>query len=137
LSSARHDHTATLLPNGKVLIAGGSNNNIYLPAAEVYDPATNAWASAGFMSSARDVPTAILISGKVLVAGGFTANGTLLSSTDLYDPDTNSWSAGSSMTTARCSHTATLLPSGRVLIAGGAPGWAASSAFSSAEIYTP
>jgi N-acetylneuraminic acid mutarotase len=137
LTSARHDHTATLLPSGKVLITGGSNNNIYLAAAEVYDPATNSWASAGSMSSARDVPTATLISGKVLVTGGFNANGTLLSSAEIYDPATNSWAPASAMAAARCSHTATLLPSGQVLIAGGAPGWAASSAFSSAELYTP
>jgi N-acetylneuraminic acid mutarotase len=137
LTSARHDHTATLLPSGKVLIAGGSNNNIYLTATEVYDPATNSWSSAGSMASARDVPTATLLSGKVLIAGGFNASGTLLASTEVYDPATNSWSSASSMTMARCSHTATLLPSGQVLITGGAPSWAASSAFSSAELYTP
>jgi len=69
--TARENHSATLLPNGKVLIAGGYGTN-GLSTAEVYDPATGAWAPTGAMTTNRYYHTAtLLFSGKVLVTGGY------------------------------------------------------------------
>src|SRR6266542_1339860 len=79
LVTARSDHTATLLPSGKVLVAGGEAN---LPSsAELYDPATGTWSTTGSLGCARDHHTATLLaSGKVLVAG------VVACSAELYDP---------------------------------------------------
>jgi len=131
MSTARIDHTATLLGNGKVLVAGGYNG-AYLSSAELYDPVTNTWALAGSMSTARSIHTATLLgSGKVLIAGG--SNGAYLSSAELYDPATNTWASAGSMSAARTDHTATRLGNGKVLIAGGYNG----AYLSSAELYDP
>jgi hypothetical protein len=74
MSTARVYHTATLLPSGKVLVAGGYNGNNYLSSAQLYDPGSNAWSQAGSMNFARDAHTATLLNnGKVLVAGGANA----------------------------------------------------------------
>ena len=74
-ASAPHvgDHTATLLPNGKVLVAAGADDSgaVVLSSAELYDPATGSWSSTGSLGTARFRHTATLLpSGKVLVAGG-------------------------------------------------------------------
>src|SRR5439155_18697386 len=74
LNSARTNHTATQLPNGKVLVAGGLSNGA-LPSAELYDPATGTWTVTGSLNTAREWHTATLLSnGMVLVAGGFDSN---------------------------------------------------------------
>ncbi|HEX8704671.1 MAG TPA: kelch repeat-containing protein [Myxococcaceae bacterium] len=133
LGAARQLHTATLLPSGKVLVAGGigSGGNLH---AEQYDPGLNSWSAAGTMTTARRYHTATLLpSGKVLVTGGNATPG-FLNSAEVYDPATNSWSAVSPMTTARQYHTATLLPSGKVLVAGGQ---GSSGNLLSAELYDP
>ena len=71
LGTARDDHTATLLPSGKVLVAGGHNDGHSLSSAELYDPATGTWTATGSLGTARAYHTATLLpSGKVLVAGG-------------------------------------------------------------------
>ncbi len=71
LNTARDDHTATLLPNGKVLVAGGCNGSGSLTSAELYDPASGSWTVTGSLNTARDFHTATLLpNGKVLVAGG-------------------------------------------------------------------
>ena len=71
LNTARREHTATLLPNGKVLVAGGYNNGSYLASAELYDPASGTWTATGSLNTARFEHTATLLpNGKVLVAGG-------------------------------------------------------------------
>src|SRR5205823_4218892 len=83
LNTARRQHTATLLPNGKVLVAGGYNGG-YLTSAELYDPASGTWRATGSLHTARAEHTARLLpNGKVLVAGGF--NGGYLTSAELYD----------------------------------------------------
>jgi Bacterial Ig-like domain (group 2)/Kelch motif/Galactose oxidase, central domain len=136
MSTARQDHTATLLPNGTVLVAGG----VYyyglapLASAEIYNPATGAWTVTGSMSTARWLHTATLLpNGTVLVAGGDTRFGNPVNSPEIYDPATGTWTATGSMSTARYSHTATLLQSGTVLVAGGNVGGIGASA----EIYDP
>jgi hypothetical protein len=123
LISGRAWQTATLLPNGKVLVAGGNTSS---PGAEVYDPATGTWAVAGNMTVGRTWHTAtLLLNGKVLVAGGTST------SVELYDPATGTWAVTGSLSTGREFHTATLLPNGKVLIAGGS----GSTMLSSAELY--
>src|SRR5947207_2587048 len=118
LNTARYFHTATLLPNGKVLVAGGYNNS-YLTSAELYDPASGSWSATGSLTTARYAHTATLLpNGKVLVAGGYNNSG-YLTSAELYDPASGSWSATGSLNTARYFHTAALLPNGKVLVAGG------------------
>ena len=112
-------HTATLLPSGQVLVAGGLDNSSALASTELYDPTSNTWSAAGSLTTARDAHTATLLpSGKVLIPGGLGNSGTLASA-ELYDPASNTWSAAGSLTTARYRPIATLLPSGQVLAAGG------------------
>jgi uncharacterized delta-60 repeat protein len=131
LVTGRHSHTATLLPNGKVLVAGGINNNGgSLASAELYDPASGTWTGIGSLATARDSHTATLLpNGKVLVAGGY--NGGALASAELYDPASGIWTATGSLSVARYYYTATLLPNGKVLVAGGDTGGR------SAELYDP
>jgi len=87
LTGPRYSHTATLLPNGKVLVAGGFRASA-LGIADLYDPVTGTWSATGSLATARYFHTAILLTtGKVLVTGGFNA-GTYLASAELYDPAT-------------------------------------------------
>ncbi len=135
LDTARGFHTATLLPNGMVLVAGGSDGSGAVSAsAELYDPALGTWTATGSLNTARYLHTATLLpNGMVLVAGGF-ASGSIISA-ELYDPALGTWSATGSLNTARYSHTATLLPNGMVLVAGGIDSISGNSA--SAELYDP
>lgn len=122
---ARAFHTATLLPNGNVLIAGPG------ASCELYQLASGTFASTGSMTFSRGLDTATLLpNGKVLIAGGDGAVASdnnpfdfhALASTDLYDPATGSFESAMltpTMATHREQHTATLLPNGKVLIAGG------------------
>src|ERR1051326_4066187 len=71
LNTARFHHTATLLPDGRVLVVGGEHRHYPLASAELYDPAAGTWSDTGGLSTARDSPTATLLpNGLVLVAGG-------------------------------------------------------------------
>jgi large repetitive protein len=146
LTTARQFHTATLLTNGKVLIAGGFTILTGVPvsgfpvhaSAELYDPSTRTFTPTGNMAAARHGHTATLLpNGKVLIAGGhFAVNADglpPLTGAELYDPSTGTFTATGAMTTGRAWHTATLLNNGRVLIAGGG----LNSPLSSAELYDP
>jgi hypothetical protein len=121
LTQARGHHTATTLPNGKVLIAGGFNaQGQALATAELYDPATGRFTAVGSMGLGRGYHTASLLpNGQVLVAGGAGIDPTQSASAELYNPATGTWKATGSMKQPRRSHTATLLPNGQVLVAGG------------------
>ena len=117
---ARSGHTATLLPDGKVLIAGGMRRNQdFYKSAELYDPATGKFQPTGEMSIGRVGQIAVLLrSGKVLVAGGWVGmGGTDLA--ELYDPATGKFTVIAKMTTPRGRPSATVLKNGDVLIAGG------------------
>jgi hypothetical protein len=134
MTAARVWHTATLLNNGKVLLAGGISNPwpLSLPSTELYDPSIGAFNAAGDMTVARSMHTATLLSnGNVLIAGG-----SFLNSSELYDPATETFRVTGAMLTTRSGHTATLLRNGKVLIAGGAPG-IDGAALASAELYDP
>jgi hypothetical protein len=139
LATAHDSHTATLLPNGKVLVAGGVNgpgDQTATAIAELYDPASGTWTATGSLVTARYVHSATLLpNGKVLVAGGFNDSSGYLASAELYDPASGIWTATGSLATARLLHTATLLPNGQVLVAGGSNG--SSNRFASAELYDP
>ena len=132
-------HTATLLPNGKVLVAGGwVIDGGILSSAELYDPATGMFSDTDndYMMVARANHTATLLSnGKVLIAGGAVYYTGVWSSAEIYDPATGVFSATGSMTTPRMNHTATLLNNGKVLIVGGYND--IDGVLSSAEIYDP
>src|SRR4029453_9683969 len=121
LKTARFHHTSTLLPDGRVLVAGGEHGHDPLASAELYDPATGTWSDTGNLSTARDSDTATLLpNGMVLVAGGrATDPGASLASAELYHPASGTWSLTGSLDTGRLYHTATLLPNGLVLVAGG------------------
>jgi N-acetylneuraminic acid mutarotase len=152
-------HTATLLPNGKVLVAGGYQDaSPDRPSAELYDPTSGTWTAAGAMATMRSSHTATLLpNGKVLVAGGYIHSTrelcgqpsrsnidcmNPLTSAELYDPQSGAWSATQGMVSPRAAHTATLLPDGRVLVAGGGGSAEVSACqchapVGSAELYDP
>ena len=117
-------HTATLLLDGRVLVAGGYG--LHKDSAELYDPNTGAWTATGRLIEGRAEHTATLLpDGRVLVAGGIAEDGE--PDVELYDPGTGTWTAAANMIQPRRGHTATLLADGRVLVAGGAAGLAAGS----------
>jgi N-acetylneuraminic acid mutarotase len=123
LAAEREHHTATLLPSGVVLVAGGFDAFpvFELSSAELYNPATGQWTRTGSLHHARYVHSATLLSnGKVLVAGGIGDGSEYLASAELYDPASEGWTTTGSLAFARGQHTATLLPGGKVLVAGGA-----------------
>src|SRR5438067_42723 len=143
LATGRAGHTATLLPNGKVLITGGANFNVatgYVRSAELYDPATGLFTPTGSLLTARNRHTATLLqNGKVLIAGGKGSDSRAFSPAvgpaELYDPASSTFSSTGSLAVLRLAHTATLLPNGNVLIAGGFNPDAYVGVLASAELY--
>jgi hypothetical protein len=132
---ARSGASATLLPDGRVLVAGG---NVIVPnagsrlddvaSAELYDPATGTWTAIAPMGEARSGHTATLLrDGRVLVVGGSKA--------ELYNPGTGTWTPTADMINDREFHTATSLKDGTVLVAGGVTGGALGLLV--AELYDP
>lgn len=134
----RFRHTATLLSDGRVLVAAG-NRKQAVSSAELYDPVSNSWARTGSLERSRQAHSATrLPDGRVLVVGGYgTGGGNAISSAELYDPVAGRWSQAGSLSQQRDSHTATLLRDGRVLVAGGEGQGGTKGALSSAELYDP
>jgi len=117
----RSGHTATLLPDGKVLIVGGMRRNQdFYRSAELYDPVTGKFQPAGDMAIARVGHAAVLLhSGKVLIVGGWIGHGET-DSAEIYDPAIGKFSPLAKMTAKRGNPAPTLLSNGDVLITGGA-----------------
>ena len=130
MNTARAGHTATLLGDGRVMIAGFRSSQ-----GELYDPSTGTFSPTGDMITLRRGHTAtLLLDGRVLIAGG-SLYSEVLSSAEVFDPLTGTFSPTGGMTTARDHHTATLLLDGKVLIAGGdGPRY---QDLSSSELYDP
>jgi hypothetical protein len=135
MAQPRQGHTATLLPDGRVLVVGGGSTDL-TANTEIYDPATRTWSASGPLSRARRAHTATLLpDGQVLVAGGdsslarggepglvsaFSLGALVpMASAEVYDPQAGTWRAVADPPDERAGHTATLLPGGRVLIVGG------------------
>jgi WD40 repeat protein len=124
---------ATMLPDGSVLVAGGSGDDGVTNFAEIYNPATTMWTETGNMNTARTSATAVLLgNGIVLVAGGDDVNGNPLTDSELYDPTSGMWFTNGPMNDARDTFQEVLLGNGQVLAAGG---FAGNQALSSAELY--
>ncbi len=141
LNVAHYRHTATLMPDGQVLIAGGYNTTLgFLSTSELYNSAQNAWTITGALNEARDDHTAALLKdGKVLITGGVGVRNHYcfqLLSAELYDPATGSWSFTSALNSGRAVHASTLLSDGRVLITGGRH-YTEGTIFKTAEMYVP
>ncbi|WP_158620000.1 Kelch repeat-containing protein [Corallococcus sicarius] len=132
--TARFGLTATLLPGGRVLTAGGFNGTSPVSSADLRDPTTGAWSAAGSMTATRQFHAATLLSnGKVLVTGGY-GDEAYRSSTELFNPTTATWAATGSLTHPRLQHVAVRLANGKVLIAGGDTGLGYTA---SSELYDP
>jgi hypothetical protein len=134
LGRARYGHTATLLANEKILIAGGGADcTPGTTSVEVFDPSSGKFSTGVAMHYRRTFHTATqLQDGRVLVAGGWPSDGG--PTAELYDPASGQFNAPLDMTMSRAEHTATLLANGQVLIAGG---YNSDSTLASAEIYDP
>jgi hypothetical protein len=139
-------HTATLLQNGNVLLAGGFEDDVWDclgsysdNVATLYDSATGLFSATGNMTASRGGHTAtLLMNGKVLLTGGADQypGGTGTASAELYDPSTGAFTQTGSMAVARFRHTATLLQNGKVLITGGTS-LDSSNPTATAEVYDP
>lgn len=135
MAVARQNHTASLLPSGKVLVIGGDDATNTLASAEIFDPVTNSWSLADMLATSRTGHTAtVLGNGDVLVTGGFSGglSGTFASSNvEVYNPAINDWSAPTGLQVARGRHGAVLMLDGRIFVGGGV----GSSVLGSIEIY--
>ena len=136
MATARANHSATLLDDGRVLVTGGVGvGGAALALAEVYDPWTNAWTPVAPMHRARAGHTATLLrDGRVLIAGGDDA-GVPTDWLEIFDPNPGVFSlANAVLSAARTEHAAALLEDERVLVAGGFDG---TTALDSIDIYDP
>ena len=136
MNTARYDHTATLVTNGLVLVAGGNSTNMPTASVELYDPttATGSWANTMPLNVARESHTATLLTnGQVLVVGGLGVSSPL-SSVELLTLGTWSWSLVNPLNVARYGQTATRLNNGMVLVVGGL---GMSGPLASVELYNP
>lgn len=133
LAAPRAVHTATLLPDGSVLIAGGMEGSG--GSAETYEPARGIFQPTGSLvfERAGGHTAVLLLNGRVLIAGGWTGSA-VTRTAELYDPLSGTFSRTGAMTSPRSGATATLLPSGKVLVVGGFDG---DLRLSSAELYDP
>ena len=142
MSVRRYLHTAILLKNGKVLVAGGRTCNVappgtcdftqYTNTADLYDPATGTFTPTGAMSVPRHTTdSTMLADGRVLVPAGFGGPGSGWDSADVYDPESGTWKATGPLTVGRSRQGAVTLANGKALIASGFSGIA------TAELYDP
>jgi hypothetical protein len=135
MRAVREGQSATLLDDGKVLVAGGdSGGPTELDSAELYDPQTHHWVATGKLAHPHGGQSATLLpDGTVLLAGGLQ-NHAVSKDAEIYDPKTGTFTQIHPMNSARLGHTATLMPDGTVLIVGGQD---VNQTSTSAEIYHP
>ncbi len=131
-------HTATLLPNGTVLLAGGTDGSYILQTAETFDPAAGTFSmTASPMTAVREHHSASLLpNGRVLLAGGFSTSAVStgpVNSAELYYPNTRVFLPAAVMISSRSQHVAVSLPNGNVFVAGGFNGL--TTVTNTAEIY--
>ena len=136
--NGRANHASLVLPNGQVLLIGGSNNAAgTLATAELYDPASGTFSATGSMSHPRGLPATVLLAdGRVLVSGGTYTN-VATNTAEIYDPATGLWTPTGNMNQARTRHTMTLLPNGKALVTGGRDQDFNFTSLASAEIFDP
>jgi hypothetical protein len=138
MTQARAGHTATALPDGRVVLAGGYNGD-YLSSVEVFDPARKQFVIMGHLNEGRSGHTATLLAdGRILIVGGVGRGWSFLASAEVFDPATGQSQLAGPLNVPRESHTATLLTDGRVLVVGGHRGRReAMEVYASAELYDP
>jgi protein involved in polysaccharide export with SLBB domain len=138
MTVARSDHASILLPDGRVLVMGGTDSVNVLKSSELFDPSTETWRASGDMKAARRGHSATLLAdGKVLVTGGFDGKAALATA-EIYDPSTGVWTATlGPMVSSRRFHSAILLNDGKVLIAGGVVGPLVTADPKATELYNP
>jgi WD40 repeat protein len=114
-------HTASRLPDGRILITGGWNGAEALSTAEIYNPAAGTFSATGSMSTGRANHRArVLFDGRILVAGGFDSKGAAIASAEIYDPASGTFSATAGpMSEARFAHSLNPVGDGKVLASGG------------------
>jgi len=147
MNEPRGGHTASLLPNGRVLVTGGyhcqtgerGGTCTLLATSELYNPETDSWSSAAGLSSGRAFHSAVMLTnGNMIVIGGDDGSGDGLQANEIYDYRSNSWRSGGNMSYGRIDHAATLLPNGKVLVTGGYETHDSfATPLSSVELYDP
>ncbi|MDO8506482.1 MAG: kelch repeat-containing protein [Candidatus Limnocylindria bacterium] len=116
----RSDHAATLLRDGRVLVAGGHYGPLPIANVEIYDPATNGWTSVAPLPKTRwSFSMTTLRDGRVLAAGGFEQPGLQTDTSLLYDPARDTWEPGPTLLAERANHTTLTLRTGDLLLIGG------------------
>ncbi len=134
MNTPRSGHSATLLPDGRVLVAGGIGNAAAASTAERFDPATSGWSRTANPRPRSFQTASLLPNGVVLIAGGIDARGAVTRTTARFDPAAGAWADAASLRTPRVGHTMTVLADGRVLVAGGTSG---AAALRGAELFGP
>src|SRR6185437_11605254 len=138
MTSLRANETATLLPNGKVLIAGGAVDiATWTATTDIFNPVSRTITAGPDLNDAREGATAKLLkNGRVIIAGGRDGLGTL-NSVDIYHPVGNKITAGPPMNVARYDCAAVVLPNGNLMLFGGFGAITQSQPLKSTEIYNP
>ena len=138
MGQRRASPTATLLQDGRVLVAGGLDADTRsLASAEVYDPGTGTWSAVSDMIHRRAFHTAVLLAdGTVLVAGGNVDEESGISYAEVFDPRSGAWSAVGELDAVRLSHSMVSIPGGRVVVFGGSD-TPDGSGHSTSEVYDP